>query len=167
MRLGRLPAYTQFDGSELYCTFITSICRTPAAYTSTGATRPISPRHGPRSRKSDRRPALQQYRRLRERTGGRHHQPRRLSRPRLGAELRQRRHFPVQFGYRTTLQNDPYPRAYSFGGFYVTGTYADPLLNTAARTASWPAAHRRRITAEPVWIQGQQMIYRPDSPTAA
>ncbi len=33
LRLGRLPAYTQFDGSELYCTFITSLCRTPAAYT--------------------------------------------------------------------------------------------------------------------------------------
>jgi hypothetical protein len=33
LRLGRVPAYTQFDGSELYCSFITSLCRTPAAYT--------------------------------------------------------------------------------------------------------------------------------------
>ena len=38
--------------------------------------------------------------------------------------------FPVQFGYRTTVQNDQYPRAFSVGGFYVTGSYADPLLNT-------------------------------------
>jgi carbohydrate-selective porin OprB len=42
--LGRLPAYTQFDGSELYCMFITSLCRTLAVH-STGAL------HGPRSRR--------------------------------------------------------------------------------------------------------------------
>jgi len=34
LRLGRVPAYTQFDGSQLYCTFLTTLCRTPAAYTS-------------------------------------------------------------------------------------------------------------------------------------
>lgn len=33
LRIGRIPAYTQFDGSELYYTFITSLCRPPAAYT--------------------------------------------------------------------------------------------------------------------------------------
>ena len=33
LRLGLLSAYTQFDGSELYCTFMTTLCRTAAGYT--------------------------------------------------------------------------------------------------------------------------------------
>jgi porin len=49
LRLGRIPAYTQFDGSDLYCTFITSLCRTPAAYTFNRGYPPYVASSGPRS----------------------------------------------------------------------------------------------------------------------
>ncbi|HEX3575595.1 MAG TPA: carbohydrate porin [Rhodopila sp.] len=70
---------------------------------------------------------------------------------------------PVQIGYHTTPQDDPYPRAYDIGGFYDTATYADPLLNTAgqARVLSGgsPLEHTGRSG---VYLQAQQMVYRPD-----
>jgi porin len=71
---------------------------------------------------------------------------------------------PVQFGYRTTLQDDPYPRSYSVGGFYVTGTYADPLLNTAGQNLILAGGTSKvDYGRSQVWIQAQQMVYRPDA----
>ena len=62
------------------------------------------------------------------------------------------------------MQDDPYPRAVSLGGFYVTGSYADPLLNADGQ-------NRILFGGEPkidfgrsqVYIQAQQMVYRPDA----
>jgi carbohydrate-selective porin OprB len=70
---------------------------------------------------------------------------------------------PVQFGYRTTLQNDPYPRAFSVGGFYDTGSYADPLLNSDGRNRTlFGGTPKMDVGASEIYIQAQQMVYRPD-----
>jgi carbohydrate-selective porin OprB len=72
----------------------------------------------------------------------------------------------VQFGYRTTLQNDPYPRAFPIGGFYNNGHYADPLLNTAGQNRILAAGVAKTdVGASELYIQGQQMVYRPDMST--
>jgi porin len=71
--------------------------------------------------------------------------------------------FPVQVGYQTNPQNDPYPRAYDIGGFYDSSSYADPLLNNAgkARVLSG-GAPLEDDGRSGVYLQAQQMVYRPD-----
>lgn len=89
-----------------------------------------------------------------------------VPRPGLGAQLCQRRHhsIPVQFGYRTTLQDDPYPRAFSVGGFYVTGSYADPLLNADGQNrVLFGGEPKMDYGSSQVYIQAQQMVYPPDA----
>ena len=62
------------------------------------------------------------------------------------------------------MQNDQYPRAFSVGGFYVTGTYADPLLNAAGQNRILAGGTPKTDSAlSQVWVQAQQMIYRPDA----
>ena len=71
---------------------------------------------------------------------------------------------PAQFGYRTTLQDDPYPRAFSVGGFYVTGSYADPLLNADGQNrVLFGGEPKMHYGSSEVYIQGEQMVYRPDA----
>jgi carbohydrate-selective porin OprB len=62
------------------------------------------------------------------------------------------------------LQNDQYPRAFSVGGFYVTGTYTDPLLNTNGQNRVLAGGTAKMdYGLSQVYIQAQQMIYRPDA----
>jgi porin len=165
LRFGRLPAYTQFDGSELYCTFITSLCRTPAAYTfdrgyppylasswaAVAQIRIAGPFYGNIGVYENQPIAATTNH------GG-------FPGPDWGLNYANGATFPVQFGYRTTLQNDPYPRAFSVGGFYATGTYADPLLNTAGQNRILAGGSAKQdYGLSQVWIQAQQMLYRPDS----
>jgi porin len=165
LRMGRIPAYTQFDGSELYCTFITSLCRTPAAYTFDRGYPPY-----PASSWA----AIAQTRiagPLYTNIGVFENEPIAATTnhggfpgPDWGLNFANGATIPVQIGYRTTLQDDPYPRAFSLGGFYVTGSYADPLLNADGQ-------NRILFGGEPkidfgrsqVYIQAQQMVYRPDA----
>ena len=41
---------------------------------------------------------------------------------------------PVEFGYGTSLANDPYPRHYKVGGWYNSAPYNDPVENTRGRS---------------------------------
>jgi porin len=165
LRLGRLPAYTQFDGSELYCTFITSLCRTSAAYTfnrgyppylasswaAVGQIRIAGPFYANIGvYENEPVAAFTNH-------GG-------FPGPDWGLNYANGATIPVQLGYRTTLQNDPYPRAFSVGGFYVTGSYADPLLNThGLNRILFGGTPKMDYSASEVWIQAQQMVYRPDA----
>jgi porin len=164
LRLGRLSAYTQFDGSELYCTFITSLCRTPAGYTFDRGYPPYLASSWA---------AVAQIRiagPFYSNIGVYENQPIAATTnhggfpgPDWGLNNANGATFPVQFGYRTTLQDDPYPRAYSIGGFYVTGTYADPLLNTAGQNRILAGGTSKvDYGLSQLWLQAQQMIYRPD-----
>jgi carbohydrate-selective porin OprB len=50
------------------------------------------------------------------------------------------------------------------GGFYVTGTYADPLLNTNGQNRIlFGGGPKMHYGSSEVWVQAQQMVYRPDS----
>ena len=165
MRVGRVPAYTQFDGSELYCTFVTSLCRTPAAYTFDRGYPPYNAASWA---------AVTQIRLagpLYANLGVYENEPvlSTVSHSGLpgrdwGLNYASGATIPVQLGYRTTAQQERLPRAVSVGGFYNTGRYADPLLNTYGR-------NRTRFGGIPmmddgssqVYVQAQQMLTRPDA----
>jgi porin len=164
LRLGRLPAYTQFDGSELYCTFVTNLCRTPAAYTFNRGYPPYLASSwaavaqvriaGPFYTNF----GIYENEPIESTTnhGG-------FPGPDWGLNNAAGATIPVQFGYRTTLQNDKYPRAFSVGGFYNTGRYADPLLNTAGQNRIlFGGSPRMDVGASEVYAQAQQIVYRPD-----
>ena len=167
LRVGRIPAYTQFDGSELYCTFITSLCRTPAAYTFDRGYPPyltsswagvaqvrISGPFYANVAVFENEPVLSQT----NHAG--------FPGPDWGLQFADGVTIPVQFGYRTTLENDDYPRAFAIGGFYNTGSYADPLLNTDGRNRIlFGGAARTDVGSSEIYLQAQQMVYRPDRTT--
>jgi porin len=165
VRLGRIPAYTQFGGSELYCTLITSFCRTPAGYTfnrgyppyvasswaAVVQTRIAGPFYANLA-VYENEPILSNTNH-----GG-------FPGPDWGLNYANGATIPVQFGYRTTLENDKYPRAFAVGGFYITGSYADPLFNTAGQNRIlFGGAPKLDVGASEVYIQAQQMVYRPDT----
>jgi len=164
VRLGRLPAYTQFDGSELYCTFITSLCRTPAGYTFNRGYPPYN---------ASTWAAVTQIRiggPFYTNVGTYQDEPIMATTnhggfpgPDWGFNYANGATIPVQFGYRTTLQDDPYPRAFAVGGFYDTGSYADPLLNSAGQNfVVFGGTPRVDVGASEIYVQAQQMVYRPD-----
>ena len=165
IRLGRIPAYTQFNGSELYCTFLTDFCRTPAAYTfDRGSPSYIASSWAAigeaRLTKTtyihagiyENEPILAD-----SNHGG-------FPGPDWGLNYANGATIPVQVGYRTTLENDDHPRAFSVGGFYNTGKYADPLLNAQSRNRILAGGAARMDTgAGLIYLQAQQMVFRPDS----
>jgi porin len=165
LRLGRIPAYTQFDGSEIYCTFLTTLCRAPAGYTFDRGYPPYLASSWA---------AIVQIRiagPFYSNIGVYENEPVAATAnhggfpgPDWGLNYSNGATFPVQFGYRTTLQNDPYPRSFSVGGFYVTGSFADPLLNTNGQNRILSGGTAKTdYGSSQVWIQAQQMVYRPDA----
>lgn len=165
LRLGRIPAYTQFDGSELYCTFITSLCRTPAAYTFDRGYPPYLASSWAAVLQVrldgafygnvgvyENEPVLS--------TVSHHGFPG----PDWGLNYANGATIPVQVGYRTTLQDEQHPRAFSVGGFYSTGSYADPLLDAGGRNRiQFGGPAKLDAGLSQVYVQGQQMVYRPDA----
>ncbi len=164
LRVGRIPAYTQFDGSELYCTFITSLCRTPAAYTFDRGYPPY--------------PAASYAAIAQVRIAGPVYANVAVfeNEPVLsttshsgfpgrdwGLNYASGATIPAQLGYRTTAQQERYPRAFDVGGFYDTGRYADPLLDAGGRNRIQFGGPSRTDTGlSQLYVQAQQMVYRPD-----
>lgn len=164
VRVGRVTTGTEFDNSELYCTFISSLCSTPAGYTfdkgypayvasSWGAVGqvklPYNLYFNAAVYENEPVESLQNHPGFPGRDWGLNYAN--------GAT------YPAQFGYRTTLANDQYPRAYSVGGFYDTSKYNDPLLNTLGRNRIlFRGTTKLDIGRSEVYFQAQQMVYRPD-----
>ncbi len=165
LRVGRIPAYTQFDGSELYCTFLTSLCRTPAGYTfdrgyppylaaswaAIAQVRIAGPFYADAA-VFENEPIL-----ANTNHGG-------FPGPDWGLNYADGATVPVQLGYRTTLEEERYPRAFSVGGFYDSGRYADPVLNTAGRNRIlFGGQSKQDDSLSQVYVQAQQAVYRPDA----
>jgi len=165
LRAGRVTTGIEFDSSELYCTFISSLCTTPAGYTfdkgypayvtsSWGIVGQLKlPLHlyiNAAVYENEPVVSLQSHASFPGRDWGLNYAN--------GATV------PAQIGYRTTLRDDPYPCTYSIGGFYDSSKYSDPLLNRSARNRIlFGGAPRQDIGRSGVYIQGQQMVYRPDA----
>lgn len=164
LRVGRIPAYTQFDGSELYCTFITSLCRTPAAYTFDRGYPPYITSSWAAVAQIrivgafytdigvfENEPVLS-----RTNHGG-------FPGPDWGLNDADGATIPVQLGYRTTIKNDRLPRAFSVGGFYESGRYTDPLSAVGGNN-HFQSAGKTKMDSDlsQVYVQAQQMVYRPD-----
>lgn len=167
IRAGRVPVGSEFDTTELYCEFVSALCSTPSGYSFTkGYPSYLTASWGAVAQMSlpksfyvnagvyEDEPAL----------GTQHHfdWPGRD----WGLNMFRGVTIPVQFGYRTNYDNDPYPRSFDVGAYYDTGDYSDPLLNAAGqnRIASGGAA-RLDHGKSTVWVQGQQVVWRPDMDT--
>ncbi len=164
IRVGRVPAYTQFDGSELYCTFITDLCRTAAAYTfDRGSPSYLASSWGGIGE-------IRVTSRIYLHAGVYENEPVLADAnhggfpgPDWGLNYANGATIPGQIGYRTTALNDRYPRAYDVGGFVNTGRYADPFFDTAGGNRTlFGGAARTDLQSGIVYVQGQQMVYRPD-----
>jgi porin len=71
---------------------------------------------------------------------------------------------PIETGYETSFENDPYPRHYRVGGWYNSADYTDPRFNThdlprglVGGTAQSYAGGRYGA-----YVLGDQVIYRAD-----
>jgi len=165
LRVGRVTTGVEFDSSELYCTFVSSLCTTPAGYTfdkgypayPTSSWGAVAQFQLPKSFYFN--------------TAVYENEPilafpshGSFPGPDWGLNRANGATIPAQFGYRTTFRNDAYPRAFSVGGFVDTSRYADPVLNTAGRNrirfGGVPKLDNGRTQ---IYLQAQQMVYRPDS----
>jgi len=165
IRVGRVTTGTEFDNSELYCTFISSLCSTPAGYTfdkgypayvssSWDAVAQLQLPHSLYLNAAvyEGEPVLSLL--SHSSFPGRD----------WGLNYANGATFPAQFGYRTTFRNDAHPRAFSIGGFFDSGKYNDPVRNTADRNRIlFRGAPKIDNNRSEIYIQAQQMVYRPDA----
>ena len=165
LRVGRVTTGVEFDSSELYCTFISSLCTTPAGYTfdkgypayPTSSWGAVAQFQLPKSFYFN--------------TAVYENEPilafpshGSFPGPDWGLNRANGATIPAQFGYRTTFRNDAYPRAFSIGGFVDTSRYADPVLSTAGRNRiRFGGAPKQDNGRTQIYLQAQQMVYRPDS----
>jgi carbohydrate-selective porin OprB len=56
---------------------------------------------------------------------------------------------PVEIGYKTNFDQDPFPRGFDIGGWFDTAKYTDPF-------------GRPQQDRSALYIQGSQMVFRPD-----
>ncbi len=164
VRLGRLPPGPEFDFSEVYCEFITGFCAVPAPYAYTKG----YPAYNTSSWAAVGRLKLPDFFYLN--AGVYENEPILSSPPHYGFpgedwgfDKARGAVFPVQFGYRTTYATDPYPKSFDIGGFYNTGDYNDPLLNTNGQIRMLSGGTARLDHGNSgIWLQGQQVVWRPD-----
>ncbi|MEJ0093169.1 MAG: carbohydrate porin [Methylocella sp.] len=164
IRVGRVPVGTEFDTSELYCEFVTGLCAVPSGYAFTKG----SPSYLTASTAGVAQLKLPYS--LYFNAGVYEDEPLLATQHHndwpgedwafdkaRGATI------PVQFGYRTTFATDPYPRAFDIGGFYDTGDYSDPVLNTTGENrVRFGGMAKVDHGKSGVWLQAQQLVFRPD-----
>jgi len=162
---GRAPSATEYATSDLYCTFVSGICGHiapfawsrnsnagfwPLASWTARATIKPTPETYIRFGVSDVNTAS--YRRSGFPWNGGW-----SGKDSIGVFL------PLEIGYRTSFANDTHPRAFNIGAFYDSSPYDDPYFNMAGQSRTLfggaPARHKGRSS---VYVQAQQMIWRPD-----
>jgi len=158
--VGRIDPTTDFDFSPIYCNFIsTSVCPNagPLIFDTAAGAAPVSEWGGRLTLK----PTLQTYFRIGAYEDNAFENPGNgfdWSTSRATGEL-----IPVQVGYETNFDDDAYPRAYDVGAYYDNNTYNDPLYNAfGLPLAVYGGVPMQDPNRTAVWVQTQQMIYRPD-----
>ncbi len=152
--MGRtVPKSGEFEGSELFCLFDTFICSTPTMFSATG-----SPPSFVTSSWGFRlllKPTKDTY----AKAGVWEDEPL-IHTAYHGSWPGEDWDFnkgsgvfaPAEVGYKTTFADDKYPRQYDAGVTYDSSRYTDPLYGSAQ-------PHKGRSE---VYVQGQQMLWRPD-----
>jgi hypothetical protein len=69
---------------------------------------------------------------------------------------------PVEIGYRTSFNDDQYPRQFDVGGYYDSSNYDDPFYYTMGGAQAVAGSSLQDRGRSGVWVQAQQMVYRPD-----
>jgi porin len=164
IRVGRLPVGTEFDFSSIYCSFIWGMCATPTAYatargypaylvSSTAGVAKLDLTHNFYFNAGiyEDEPWLSQVQHLG--FPGEDWSPDKIR----GATV------PLQFGYKTTFENDNYPRSFDIGGLVDTGDYNDPLLNSSGvNRAVYGGSPLLDHGKSEIWLQAEQTVFRPD-----
>ena len=167
VRVGRVPVGTEFDTERVYCEFLYGMCALPAGYVFSKGYPPYNaaswagiaqvklPHHLYfHAGIFEDEPSLA--------TIGHWGWPGEDWSPDKvrGATI------PVQFGYRTTFKDDPYPKSYAVGGYVDTGDYVDPIANAAGQNRLLAGgAPRLDHGKSGVWVQAEQAVWRPDMTT--
>jgi porin len=167
LRIGRIPVGSEFDTEPVYCQFIYGLCGFPAglafdkgypAYLAAswvGIAKVKLPYH------------------FYVHAGIFEDEPSLATQGHLGfpgedwaPDKARGATIPVQIGYHTDFNDDPYPRSYAVGGYVDTGDYTDPLDNAAGlNRALHGGAPRLDHGKSGIWLQADQTIWRPDMTT--
>jgi porin len=164
VRVGRLPPGPEFDFSSTYCRIVTGFCAVPAPYAYSKG----YPAYNTASWAG-----VAQFKITRDyyvNAGVYENEPALATVNHYGwpgedwgFDKARGAVFPVQFGYRTTYQNDLYPKSYDIGFFYNTGDYTDPLYNNHGQLLAFSGgAPQLDHGNSGIWLQGEQVIWRPD-----
>lgn len=164
LRVGRIPVGTEFDNSPVYCEFVNGLCAIPTAFlydkgypayltaSSAGVARVnLSHQFYFNAGIYEDEPLL----------ATQHHNN--WPGSDWGFDKARGVTVPMQIGYRSTFKTDPYPRAFSIGGFIDTGDYSDSLLNSTGRNRlQYGGTAKLDHGKSGLWLQAEQMIWRPD-----
>jgi carbohydrate-selective porin OprB len=163
--LGRsAPKSGEFEASELYCQFATFLCSSPTTYGANGSAPAfVTATWGGRVLYK---PTPNTYVKagvwetepfLKTETQGN------WPGPDWGLNYSVGAFIPVEVGYRTSLTDEAYPRQLSVGFYDDTTQYSSPLYNTKGQPLPLDGgkAQTRQGRTE-MWINGQQMIWKPD-----
>lgn len=149
--VGRIGDNVDFSSSELYCRFLFSICGNGGAFWYFNhqlSSYPLVQWGGRVTIK----PSLPTYLRF----GAFEENPEGLQANKLGwpGEEWGLKHavgvfLPVEIGYKTNFDQDPFPRGIDVGGYYDSARYTDPFGHPQQGRSA-------------VYMNAQQMVYRPD-----
>ena len=158
------PKGGEFEGSDIYCQFATFLCSTPTTFNiNSAAPSFVTSTWGARILIK---PSAATY----VKGGVWEDEPwiRATNHngwpgPDWGFDKSEGAFVPVEAGYHTDLSTDRYPRQFDVGFTYDTSVYNDPISNALSldRLVHGGAARQRRGRTT-VYVQGQQMIWKPD-----
>ena len=164
LRVGRLPSQSDFDQSQTYCEFLYGVCAVPAGFVfDRGLPAYLTASTGGEAK-------LDLTHHFYLNAGAFEDEPRlalpgdtNLPGPDWDPSNARGVTFPLQFGYKTTFKDDPYPKNYFIGGFADTGDYSDPYLNVTGRSrAQFGGLAKVDHGRSGVYLAAEQVVYRPD-----
>jgi porin len=162
---GRVNLALDFDTSPIYCLFVTTICSSPTGFTfDKSATSYLTSAWGATTTLKPSKPTYVKFGVFEDQPDLADNNQNAWPGNNWDMQSSAGATIPVQIGYQTNAQNDPYPRAYDIGGYYDTASYTDPLLNRTGEARVLSGGTPLKDTGRSgVYLQAQQMVYRPDA----